>query len=132
MTFTYYSVTPGVKRPIIPIALKSATKIALYWGLIDSGADYCIFSLDIAKALGVSLAKEPTYFSGVGTEPQVGYWGKVDIRIGHKFYGLKALFSNIQDFGHGILGHQGFFDHFDVQLSYHQQTIEIIPVRETN
>lgn len=32
----------------------------------------------------------------------------------------------------GILGQQGFFDHFDVKLSYQKQTIEIEPLKISN
>jgi len=55
MIFHYFEITSKIVRPIIPIILKSQTKLMLYSALIDSGADYSIFSLDIADALGIKL-----------------------------------------------------------------------------
>ncbi|MBI2085864.1 aspartyl protease family protein [Candidatus Daviesbacteria bacterium] len=104
-----------------------------YAGLIDSGADYCIFGLDIADSLEIDLMPEHRVkFIGAGGEKVKGFWGKVEIRIDDKFYETKVIFAEIADVGHGILGQQGFFDHFDVKLSYHRQTIEVEPVKITN
>lgn len=69
MIFHYFEITPKIVRPIIPIILKSQTKLMLYSALVDSGADYSIFSLDIADALGIKLQlKDKVKFIGVGRE----------------------------------------------------------------
>ena len=49
MIFDYEEITPEVKRPIIPILIKSETKFIIYRALIDSGADYCIFHAEIGE-----------------------------------------------------------------------------------
>lgn len=128
MIFDYQKISFAISRPIIPIFLRSKTKYIFYSALIDSGADYCIFSIELAKALDIKLSKSKTSFKGVGKDRIQGRWGKVDIRIDHIVYQLKALFAEISDFGHGILGQKGFFDHFDVELSYRKLSIEIKPV----
>lgn len=126
MIFHYFEITPKIIRPIIPIILKSQAKLILYSALIDSGADYSIFSLDIADALGIKLQSEnKVKFIGVGKEKVQGFWGEIEIKIGGVSYKTKAIFANISEFGHGILGHKGFFDQFDVKLSYRKQIIEI-------
>lgn len=126
MIFHYFEITPKIIRPIIPIVLKSQTKLILYSALIDSGADYSIFSLDIADALGIKhQLKDKVKFIGVGRETINGFWSKIRIIIGDTTYETNAIFAEISEFGHGILGHKGFFDHFDVKLSYQKQTIEI-------
>ncbi len=128
MIFHYFEITPKIVRPIIPIILKSQTKLMLYSALIDSGADYSIFSLDIADALGIKLqSKDKVKFIGVGREAIYGFWGKIRITIGDTTYKTHAIFAEISDFGHGILGHKGFFDQFDVKLIYQKQIIEIEP-----
>ena len=128
MIFHYFEITPKIIRPIIPIILKSQTKLILYSALIDSGADYSIFSLDIAYALGIKLqSKDKVKFIGVGGETINGFWGKIGIIVGDTIYQTHAIFAAISEFGHGILGHKGFFDKFDVKLSYQEQTIEIEP-----
>lgn len=129
MTFNYEEVTPQIKRPIIPIFLKSESTFIIYRAIIDSGADYCIFSIDLAYLLGIKLSsRDNVSFSGVGREEIEGLWGEVEIRIGGVSYKIKAIFAEISDFGHGILGQKGFFDHFDVELSYKKQLVEIKPV----
>lgn len=128
MTYQYLEITPEVSRPIIPIILKHKDKFILYDGLIDSGTDHCIFSIELAQVLNIAVSKRKVSFMGVSKEKVSGHWGEIDIRIGHIAYHLKAIFAEISDFGHGILGQKGFFDHFDVELSYKKQLIEIKPV----
>lgn len=133
MTYPYFEATSQIKRPIIPLFLKSQTRIIFYAGLIDSGADYCIFGLDIANSLEIDLkSKNKVKFIGAGGEKVKGFWGTIELRINSRFYEAKVIFAEIADFGHGILGQQGFFDHFDVKLSYQKQTIEIEPIKTSN
>ncbi len=127
MIFPYREITPRIKRPIIRIVLKSKDTFVIYHALIDSGADYCIFSIELARALNIKLSKSKTSFRGVGKEKVQGFWGDVEIGVGEVKYKIKAIFAEISDFGHGILGQKGFFDQFDVKLSYQKQTIEIEP-----
>ena len=107
--------------------------VILYHGLIDSGADYCIFSLEIARKLGLKLSsKNKVKFVGVGSEEIRGFRKEIELRIGDQMYLIEVIFAEISDFGHGILGQKGFFDHFDVKLSYKKQIIEINPVQTSN
>ena len=133
MTFPYFEFDPHILRPIIPIIIKSTKKVAFYSVLIDSGADHCIFNLGTAKALGIKLkSKDKTIISGIGKGLIQGYWNELELRVAGKIYTTKVIFANISDYGYGILGQQGFFDHFDVTLSYHKKTIEIQPIRYPN
>lgn len=133
MTFPYSEITSQIARPIIPIILRSKTKVMLYSGLIDSGADHSIFSLDVAKALEIKLrSKAKIQFSGVGKDTIEGFWSKIELRVSGKTYTTKVIFADISQFDHGILGQIGFFDHFDVKLSHSKQTIEIEPVNLPN
>lgn len=132
MIFPYLEFTSTIRRPIIEIIIKSENNFAIYPVLIDSGADYCIFNIELAKALRIKLTKKRTNFRGIGKDKIAGSWGEVEIRIGNQTYQTKAIFAEISQFGHGILGQQGFFDHFDVKLSYQKQTIEIEPIKTSN
>lgn len=132
MVYYYLEFTATIRRPIIEIIIKSENSFAIYPVLIDSGADYCIFNIELAKTLGIKLTKKSADFQGVGKDKIKGFWGKVGIKIGNQTYQVKAIFANISQFGHGILGQQGFFDHFDVKLSYQKQTIEIAPIKIPN
>lgn len=86
----------------------------------------------MANALGIKLTKKHTNFRSVGKDKVKGFWGEVEIKIGHQTYQTKVIFAEISQFGHGILGQQGFFDRFDVKLSYQKQAIEIEPIKITN
>lgn len=133
MNFSYLDITPQIRRPIIPLIIKSTEIYIFYYGLIDSGADYCIFSLEIAQKLGLTLSdKNKTRFIGVGKDKIKGYWGEVELKIAGEIYTTKVIFAPISDFGHGILGQKGFFDHFDVNLSYNQQLIEVSSLKNVN
>lgn len=112
MTFPYIKITREIERPIIPVILTAGKKFVIYSALIDSGADYCIFSIELAQALRVVLShREKVSFRGVGKGKIKGYWGNVEIKVGKAHYATKAIFAEISDFGHGILGQKGFFDH---------------------
>ncbi len=126
MKFPYFEVAPEIKRPIIPLVLMSQNRFILYSAIIDSGADYCVFSLDIAYALGIKLySEDKVKFQGIGEEKIEGYHSKIRIKIGEDSYESEIIFAEISDFGHGILGQKGFFDHFDVHLSYSREIIEL-------
>lgn len=129
MIYPYLNVSSTISRPIIDIIIKSNDKFAIYPVLIDSGADYCIFSIDIAKALDIRLQlKDRVKFIGVGKEQITGFLNSIEIRIGNEFYKTKVIFADIHEFGYGILGQLGFFDHFDVKLSYQRRTIDLEPI----
>lgn len=133
MIFKYYEVAPEIIRPIIEVILKSETKVGIFPSLIDSGADYCIFSVDTAKLLGIKLKpKNKTTISGIGRDIVKGYWDELELRIAGKIYTTRVIFAKISDYGFGILGQQGFFDHFDIKLSYHKQVIGVEPIRVSN
>ena len=132
MIFPYLTFTNTIRRPIIDIIIKTDKNFAIYPVLIDSGADYCIFNVELAKALGIKLTKKRTSFGGVGKDKIKGFWGEVEIKLGNHSYPTKTIFAEISDFGHGILGQQGFFDHFDVKLSYQKQEIELEPIKISN
>lgn len=132
MTYSYLTITPAVRRPIIDIIVRSDKYFAIYPMLIDSGADYCILNLELAKSFGIKLSKTAVKFFGIGREQIIGKWGKIELKIAGHTYKSKVLFAEISQFGHGILGQSGFFDHFDVKLSYFKQTIEIEPIKLLN
>ncbi len=132
IVFPYRQVTPQIARPVIPLVLKNKSKFALYSGLIDSGADYCIFNIQIAHELNVQLSSKKHKLKSIAREKVIGYLGKVEISINGTSYNLTAIFATMEEFGHGILGQKGFFDHFDVKLSYQKQTIELTKLKQVN
>ncbi|TSC90041.1 MAG: hypothetical protein G01um10145_472 [Microgenomates group bacterium Gr01-1014_5] len=127
MIFTYRRVTSQLGRPVIPIILKSRQKFILGSALIDSGSDCCVFNTQTAKILSVGLSSKSRTIKGIGSELVNGKWGALIIKVAGKSYKIKALFVDTVDVSQGILGTKGFFDHFDVKLSYRKRVIEILP-----
>lgn len=127
MTFPYIRVTSQIIRPIVPINLKAGSQTIKLDALIDSGADYCIFPLKVAKDLKLFFrSSDKTKFHGIGKAE--GYWHQIEITVGNTSYKTKAVFADLKNMEFGVLGQKGFFDHFDVTLSYKNHSIELQPV----
>ena len=72
MKFPYIKFPPfiptlkWINRPIIPIILIGPVGSWEGHGLIDSGADRCLFNADIARQIGLDLSKSSTEeFTGI-------------------------------------------------------------------
>lgn len=128
MIFKYLEITPKISRPVIPLIIESEDTVIIYSGLIDSGADYCIFDADIGKKLNIDQSNKINFF-GAGKEKIEGFTGEIELRVAGIAYKTIVVFAEISDFGHSILGHKGFFDHYDVSLKYSSQTIELQQVK---
>jgi predicted aspartyl protease len=114
-----------ILRPIILISLKHKMNALRFEALIDSGADFSIFPIEIANKLKIPLKKtKRIYFSGVGGGSFEGIITKIVLEVGAVSVNTKAVFTNAKE-NIGILGQKGFFDQFDVKLSYQKQQIEI-------
>lgn len=113
-----------ILRPIIPVSLRFQDKSIHYEALIDTGADFCIFPIELAYNLGMNILKHKIiYFSGVGGKPIRGFIADVTLSVGEIDVSVKVIFaeSGITR----ILSQRGFFDHFDVKLSYKNKTIDV-------
>src|ERR1035437_8824104 len=107
------------KRPIIPVRISYKNLSLNTPALIDSGADFNIFPLSIAKDLGLSLnLNKPITFGGVGDKsPKLtGYLAIMDLMIFNKGISIKfstpvVFTESIPSNGFSLLGETGFFDH---------------------
>lgn len=112
-------------RPIIPVSLINKKCSIRYEALIDSGADFSIFPIEIAEKLNIKLdEKQCLYFSGLEKDLIKGYKSSIIIRIGEYNYKTKIIFADLTGKS-GILGQDGFFSLFKVRFSYKQEEIEI-------
>lgn len=132
MIFSYRRVTSQLSRPVIPTILISRQKLILGASLIDSGSDFCVFNTQTAKILGIRLSSGTESIKGIGKERVEGKWGVLTIKVARRSHRIKALFIDTVDVSQGILGAKGFFDHFDVKLSYRKRIIEIQPISRIN
>lgn len=131
MKFNYKRLSDGIQRPIIPITVRNPrTKQSIrHFGLVDSGADSCIFGSEIGELIGLDITagrkhsvsgvvegeQRPFYLHQV--EVEIGGWAKL-ITVGF----MPDLSKN----GHGLLGQSGFFDRFSfVKFEYQKGTVEV-------
>lgn len=112
----------SVSRPIIPILIhnpRTASLTLAHEALVDSGADYCIFSGEIADILGIDITtgELQTASGAVAGETRPVYFHRVDITVGtgtrNPRITIRAGFMpDLANNGHGLLGRSGFFDQF--------------------
>ncbi len=120
-----------ILRPIIPVSLQYKNKSIHYEALLDTGADFCIFPIELANTLGIKLKPNKViYFVGVEGKALKGFITDVILRIGEISISSKIVFA--ESGGTRVLGQRGFFDNFDVKLSYQKQAIEIEPIKISN
>ncbi|MBI3103583.1 retroviral-like aspartic protease [Candidatus Daviesbacteria bacterium] len=120
-----FSKNKNLLRPIIPISLKSHGVSIRYEGLIDSGADFCIFPTGIAKKLGINFKKmNKIYFSSASGDMIEGIIAAVILDIGKTSFKVKVVFADLAG-RVGILGQYGFFDKFTVKFDLGKEEIEI-------
>jgi len=116
-------------KPVLPVVFKFGNKSFPYQALIDTGADMAIIHAEIAEQLGLNLEKGDEYpFGGIcGTGR--GYIHKIDLEIGgHIFKDVPIIFTrDINPYGFGILGHEGFFNQVKLVFELRKKQFEVIP-----
>lgn len=123
-----------VLKPVIPIKISIEDKEpVIYEALLDSGADFCIFDMEIADALGIEIDKSKfAPFGGINPSdpknPPKAYFAEVKLNIGGWDVVTKVGFSaDIAKYGFGILGQQGFFDCYKITFDLLREQIELKP-----
>lgn len=115
-------------RPVIPVTLRINNVCIRTQALLDSGADECIFSGEIASALGLRLTRgRPRIFGGIGGSA-VGYLHKTVIEFEN--VGIRCPIYYSDEWNHlefGLLGHAGFFSRFKVILDHRAKLITLLP-----
>jgi len=131
-----YTEARGFTFPLIPIILKNKVnkKQSGYIALVDSGAVFCVFHIDVAKALEINLSKivDKVYFRGVGKTGK-DFKGKLyilDLMVAQKGssheFECPVVFSNdISKDGHPLLGMGGFFSNFS-KITFDSQSKKVI------
>jgi len=112
-------------RPIIPISLKSAGTALRYEALIDSGADFCIFPIEIGKKLGLDINRlSKIYFTSATGDLVEGRKAEVKLDIGDGKFSSQIIFADLEN-SVGILGQYGFFNLFVIKFDLQKEDIEI-------
>lgn len=112
-----------ILRPIIPFSIKYNDKALRFEALIDSGADFNILPIEIAKKLEITLKNSDSIsFAGVGGNIIDGIKTDVVLEIGSQEIQARVVFAPVEG---GILGQYGFFDLCKVNFNLKNKIIEI-------
>ena len=105
-------------RPIVSLTLFYGTKKLNVLGLVDTGADECLFPGEFARLLGHDLTKgKPRTFAGIGGAI-TGYLHQTDVKLGPYKFRVNIYYSDDWNkWGFGLLGQNGFLTRFDAFFS---------------
>jgi hypothetical protein len=125
MRYRYKKYSSIVFRPVIPIEITYKKTSVIYEVLVDSGADYCIFSAQIGEALGINVKSgETKNIFGITGDRDSIFFHKVKLKVENLIYEVEVGFMpNMPNMGYGVIGQIGFFDKFKVTFNYKNKTI---------
>ncbi len=113
--------------PAIPVELEyGSIVIPNLMVLVDTGSSRSVFSWDIGLNLGINIKKgDKCRFGGVGGKIPV-WFHEIRMRIGSWDYKTDVGFVKRGKLPViGLLGHEGFFERFDVKFMSNKQRLEI-------
>lgn len=122
---------PGLvtARPAVAVELEGLTGIPLLC-LLDSGALYNRFGIEIAEEAGMDLSRAETGRIAVGGNPYVvTRTVTTTLAIGEWSWDAPVSFCDPWDAQFQLLGQEGFFRYFRTTLSAAQMWVEIRPER---
>ena len=117
-----------ISRPVIPIKIRYGDNAVRYEVLVDSGADICIFDGGIGDILGIDVESgERQSVGGIAGQSASYYLHEVEIEVGGWSYKIKAGFlRNVAGgFNYGVVGQNGFFEHFVVKFDMQKAEVEL-------
>ena len=128
-----------MKRPMIDVELINGKKHFTEKALIDSGADTCAISSDMATALGMDLNGEKSISYGVtGSIESISKELYIRLNGIHESYNfrvpVKVLFVDEQEYGSFVplLGRLGLFDAFKITFEQNKSRIILKPTQPDN
>lgn len=108
-------------RPLLLLTLASGQTHLSCYAIVDSGADFCLFPLSFALALGLDpLTGTLDGSAGLGTYNIPTYFWTIGLSIQRIVsYDVHCGFtSGLEDWGLGLLGQSGFFDRFKILFDH--------------
>lgn len=120
---------PGGKLltfPMVNVTLKHGRHRINIDCLVDSGASESLFSTDIATVLGIDLTTAVRQeYLGIGNTVINGYKSKVSLKLSgfDKWIEFEAGFIPQNEMP--LLGHSGFFEHYEITLRAYHNRLEI-------
>jgi len=127
MKFKYRNFGNSTIRPVIPVRLTYKNISVEHNVLIDSGADFCLISYDVAEVLKIPVESGiKSTAQGITGNDNPIYIHQITLKVGTTTVRVKAGFlKNMNNVGYGIVGQVGFFDKFEVKFDYQNKEIEL-------
>jgi len=121
-----------IARPYIQVKLTGPKGNRIGYALIDSGADRCLFNIEIAEKVGLDLTKSPEeLFGGIEGGGLKAKLHKVKIQIVGMSEEIEVTAGFVKSSGvTAILGQADFFDNFRIKFEKDHGVIEIIPAKK--
>lgn len=116
--------------PIIPIEVYSqeVSTYLSYGAIVDSGAEYCMFDAQIGEAMGLVIEDgREADLKGPDGSGFKAYLHQVAYRVGGYTKSALIAFTHSMAPGTGILGREGFFSFFVVQIDHRNKKVRITP-----
>lgn len=111
--------------PVIDLKAQYKKEVITIKALVDSGASYSVFRVEIADYLGIKLEKgKALYLEGIGGRI-LGYLHTISIIIGDRTYECKVVFSREFTVSFNILGRCDFFTPFFITFYEKNKKVSI-------
>lgn len=121
-----------IVRPYIPIKISGPKRFWEGYGLIDSGADRCLFNSKIAEDIGLDLNEDNSEnFAGIEGGTLKAKLHKIKVQIVGMSEEIEILAGFVNSSGvSAILGQDGFFDAYRIKFEKDHGIIEITPIKK--
>jgi len=109
--------------PLIQVVLIGPKDKIKILALLDSGADYSLFSLEVAERLGIKVEKgKRISLQGVAGQPFLGYLHEVPVQVEDITLKCKIVFSKVRA---TLLGRDNFFLPFLITFNEKGQKVTV-------
>lgn len=120
----------GSLKPALDLVASHAGRRLATRAIVDSGADFCLFDLDIATQLGVPLDQSAaTAITGIGGQLVVCP-GPLDIELRGHLLHLRVYFA--PNLPINLLGRDNFFHHYIVRFDELNRELTLSSRRTTS
>jgi hypothetical protein len=115
----------SIPRPRIEFRLTHGNRFVKLLALVDSGADDCLFPLEVAHFLRLPLKRDAVHhYGGIGSGTITATFGTVILEVGKWKIPLYAGFSDSPT-AVPILGQNGFFSQFEITFNRLEEAIQL-------
>lgn len=118
-----------VYRPIVPVLVKGPHDSLLLRPLLDCGADFTLFPMAVARAIGVVLDTDRAgTVGGIEGGSLVTYPGEVELELrdGNSTFRWRTT-VRFAEGNNMLLGHLGCLEFFTATLAHFRRTISLEP-----